>query len=901
LALGLAQHLHHERQQFLDGLKVCGLVRHEVLNPTLPLSLLDLGVGMNLHDKRSLGWERGLVSGHRFAPECRFLKSPRAFRFPLGIRARVRTIVFVVRVRGSCASVFTSTSPEHEPRYAQATNMSKGGFPRPGRYSTVARGSGIGPNGSDSGSISVQICALVVQQENTTDTQPEVEPELRFGPFRLEAAKQLRRGDQPVDLRRQSLALLRYLAERPGRLVKKEELLKQLWPGIYVSSMVVRVCVREIRLALEDDATQPQFIETVGAQGYRFIAPLATTPPVSGSGFQVSSLQIEDKGRRLGTWNLKLETPFVGREHELAQLQAWYERVQQAERQIIFVSGEAGIGKTTLVEHFLAQAPAGGVVRIGRGHCIEQYEHGEAYLPVLQALQQLCRAPDGEQVVAILRRYAPLWLVQLSGMIEVDEREKLQRQVQGTSPQRMLREFVEAVEVLATETTVILFLEDLQWSDAATLELLAYLAQRREPARLLVIGTYRSAETVTSEHSLRQVVQELMGRGQCQELALELLTEMEVEAYLIQRLAGSPVVAVLWPVIHRCTEGNALFVVHFVNYLIQRGLLVETGGQWELQVKPATLEDLIPDHVQQLIAKQIEGLSKEVQQLLEVASVVGMTFTASEVAAVANCTLETTEAVYDELANQGRFLEVQGLAEWPDGSITVRYHFRHALYQQELYHRSGLAQRVRWHRQLGEHFATIYGERTQEIADELAFHFERGRDYRRAVLFCEQAGKQALQQGAYQKALGHGQAGITLLTQLPATAERDQLELRLRQLVSMALAASRGFTDNELEDNLQRARQLCRKLADETALVPVVIGLTRLYMFRAHRAALEELARQEEQLAERAPDAQVLVQLHTQLATIEMVCGRHARAEEHYQHVRAHYDPQAHQLIEACA
>src|SRR5262249_23215855 len=214
------------------------------------------------------------------------------------------------------------------------------------------------------------------------------------------------------------------------------------------------------------------------------------------------------------------------------------------------------------------------------------------------------------------------WLVQLSGVIAADELETLQRQVQGSSPQRMLREFAQAIEKLAAEAPLILFFEDLQWSDAATLKLLAYLAQLREPAQLLVIGTYRPAETVTTSHALRGVLQELVGRGQCHELALELFTEAEVEAYLRQRLAGSPVAEVLWPVMYRRTEGNALFVTHFVNYLIQRGLLAKVGSQWELQAEPATLEELIPEHVQRLIAGHIEGLSREVQQALAVASVV---------------------------------------------------------------------------------------------------------------------------------------------------------------------------------------------------------------------------------------------------------------------------------------
>ena len=145
---------------------------------------------------------------------------------------------------------------------------------------------------------------------------------------------------------------------------------------------------------------------------------------------------------------------------------------------------------------------------------------GKANLPVLQALQQLCRAPHGDQVIAILRRYAP-WLVQLTGVIGADELARLQLQVQGSSPQRMLREFADVMEVLAAETPVILLLDDLQWSDAATVELLEYLAQRRERARLLVIGCYRPGDVVLNRHPLRRVLQKLIGRGQCQELALE--------------------------------------------------------------------------------------------------------------------------------------------------------------------------------------------------------------------------------------------------------------------------------------------------------------------------------------------------------------------------------------------
>ena len=734
--------------------------------------------------------------------------------------------------------------------------------------------------------------------ETNAKTQQMVETTLSFGPFRLEATKQLWRGEHCIDLRRQSLALLRYLAERPGQVVTKKELLTQLWSGLYVSPTVVRVCVREIRAALGDDAKQPQFIETLGTQGYRFIASLSTTSPVLPSYLSTpcpKSHGVQDQP--LTTDSGKLSTPFVRREDELAQLQKWYARVQQSEPQLIFVSGEAGIGKTSLVERFLAHAKAGEPVRIGRGNCVEQAGPGEAYLPVLQALQQLCRAPDGEQVVAALRRYAPLWLLQLSGVIDADEQEKLQRHVHGSSPHRMVRELAHALKEVTAESPLIFFFDDLQWSDPATLDFIAYLGQAREPIRLLVIGTYRPTDTIVSGSPLHGVVQELNGRRQAQELALELLTQPEVEAYLRHCLAGSPVVEVLGPVIHRRTEGNALFVMHFVDYLLQQDVLVETTGGWELQAEPGVLEELIPANVHQLLLKQIEGFSPEVQHLLAVASVVGPTFTAREAAIVLNRPLEAIEAVYDQLAAQEHLIEARDLAECTNGAVTVRYQFRHTLYQQVLYHRIGLAQQVRWHRQLGEHFATLFGKCTQEIAEEVAVHFERGREYRRAILFRQEAGKDTLQQSAYQQALRHGQVGITLLSQLPATPERAQLELRLRQLVSAALAMSRGFTDEELQEHLHRAQQLGHELHDEGALVSVMIHRTRRSVWHAGRAAVDELAQQEEALAARLTDRQLQLQLHTQLAWIKLLGGKHTSVAEHYDFIRTHYDPHAGQFV----
>src|SRR5262249_9706723 len=199
----------------------------------------------------------------------------------------------------------------------------------------------------------------------------EPEPSLAFGPFRLDGTQGgLWQGDQAIALRPQSLALLRYLVAHAGRLVTKAEVRQHVWAGTHITDTVLRVSVHEIRQALGDVAAAPRYLETVGRQGYRFLlgAALENPPP-----------------RTTG--------PLVGGQDDVAALAQWLERAAHGARQLVLLSGEAGIGKTTVVEMVLAhRGPARGV-RIAWGQCVEHYGEGEAYLPLLEALGQLCRGP----------------------------------------------------------------------------------------------------------------------------------------------------------------------------------------------------------------------------------------------------------------------------------------------------------------------------------------------------------------------------------------------------------------------------------------------------------------------------------------------------------------------------
>ena len=222
-----------------------------------------------------------------------------------------------------------------------------------------------------------------------------------FGPFRFDLTmERLWREEREIPLRARAKAVLRYLVTHPGRVIPREEFAQHVWTETHVSKTALRICLWEIRQALGDQVATPQYIETVGQQGYRFVAQMAVP----------------------GADSSAPPSPFVGRQAELAGLQECLAQAQQGQPRLVFVTGDAGVGKTALVQQFLAQAQARGAVWVGQGQCIEHAGPGEAYLPLLEALGRCGRAPEGEQLLTALRRAAPTWLVHLPLLREAHER-----------------------------------------------------------------------------------------------------------------------------------------------------------------------------------------------------------------------------------------------------------------------------------------------------------------------------------------------------------------------------------------------------------------------------------------------------------------------------------------------
>ena len=730
------------------------------------------------------------------------------------------------------------------------------------------------------------------------------EPSIVFAPFRLDLHnEQLWRDNTLVPVRPKPFAVLAYLATHPDRLVTATELREAVWPDTYVSEGLLRTYIREVRHLLDDDAEQPRFIETIPRRGYRFL------PAVVRSQQSVVSSPLSFPHSSLLTAHSSV---LVGRDRELAQLHGWLANARSGTRQVVFVQGEPGIGKTTLVDAFLggfgnwewgsgssppqspnpkSQSPEP-APWIARGQCIEHYGAGEAYLPVLEALGQLCRQPGGEQIVTLLHRYAPTWLVQMPALIDDAEFETLQRRVQGATRERMLREMAEALEALTAEQPLVLVLEDLHWSDHSTLDLLTLLAQRRGPARLLVLATYRPADVVVSGHLLRAIKQELQVRGQCHELPLGFLTTAEVSQYLAARFLQQQFPAELAAILHQSTEGNPLFMITVVDDWIRQGVLSETEGQWRLAVKVEELAARVPESLRQMIEKQLERLTPEEQRMVEVASVVGGEFTTATVAAGLREQMAAVEAWCEGLAKRGQFLQVRGTETLTDGTVTGSYGFLHALYQQVLYERLAALRRLQLHRRIGEWQETTSGKRANEIAAELAVHFERGQDYQRAVRYLGLASKNAGRKYALQEVVALLNKGLDLLKTLPDTPERARHEINMLTALGSALMAIEGQAAPEAEHVYTRARALCQQIGETSQLLLVLGELEGFYLARAELATACQLGEQLLTLAQRQQDPLLLARAHMSLGLPVFWLGAPALAREHLESALALYHPQ---------
>jgi DNA-binding winged helix-turn-helix (wHTH) protein/predicted ATPase len=637
--------------------------------------------------------------------------------------------------------------------------------------------------------------------------------QLQFGPFALGGEPDcLRRGPEPIKLRPKSLQMLRYLSERPGQFVSKDELLDRVWNGRIVSDSGLRLCVGEIRAALGDDAKIPHYLETIVGEGYRFLEGAegkAPYPDTTG--------------------------PIVGRDAELRRLDDSYRLAVAGHTQFALLGGEPGIGKTTLVNSFLDLTSRDHDADVIQGQCIIHHGKQEAYGPMLEAIAAFWH--DKNDTTGLIRefeRHAPGWLLQMPEMLDAMLFERVKRRAEGMSPGRMVREFCQLVATLVEKKPLIIVVEDLHWADVSTIDLLASLAEH-DNLPLMILGTYRPADAVLYCQSLRDTVKELKGRGLCQELLLELLTESDLASYLSGRLNGE-VSDDLTERLYRRIDGNPLFMVKLVEELIRTQSLVCHDGLWCVGNQAGMLETDIPESLQSLISRYLEALPQAHREMLEVASVVGMDFSAAAMTDVLAKTVEEIESTCENLSTASQFIEAGKLLTWPDGTLTGSYRFQHHLYLEVIYSQIAEARQARIHLKIGKRLEAGYGKRASEIAASLASHFKLGHDLDRAIGYCRLSAEQALGRHAYSIAIDELRAVLDNLGQIPETTERNQKQLDCLILLGSTLIAVKGYTLPEVEQTFSHALEICDSMPDSEMKFSALWNLAGFHIARGELA-----------------------------------------------------------------
>ena len=651
-----------------------------------------------------------------------------------------------------------------------------------------------------------------------------------FGPYELDrSAGQLRCGGVTIALRPKTWAVLCFLIDHAGRLVSKDELIAHLWGGEAVSDTVPGISVAELRRVLKDNPRQPQYIETVHGRGFRFCAVLEPVAAISsGSGIEwpaAAGALAEPLGH------------FVGRASELVQIDAFFAARDGA--RVLFLAGEPGIGKTSLLNAALARVAASDRcgMAIGRGQCPPHFGRGYPFLPMIGALEDLCRG--GAHRRDLLRTLAPWWYAQLRHVPVGDT----STAGSETTPPQPDRELDELVNFAQAASPLILAFEDLHCADHATLDLLVVLAEHPGLPQCRVLGTYRPTEAIATKHPIGRARREMERHGRARELMLTGLDQAGVAAYVAARLSGAVCPDWLSADLLARSSGNPLFLTVSVEYLINAGGLAPNEGvQVVATERYPQLSREIPDTLRELVLQRFVEHTPHDQTVLAHASVVGLDADAAAIAATLDESVAVVDADCAALARSSTFLRRNGESLWPNGSLSGRYTFRHPLYQRVLYDELAPAARSLAHRRIATALIDAFDAQVPAVAAVIADHFDRAHMLPEAIDYHRRAARYASQQHASSDALVHLHRALAL--QKDSGSGGAEGEAAILSELGSTLPAVEGLTGSAFGALFARARRLHAGSADVLEAATTLAGLAIATLVGGNARDAESLARE---------------------------------------------------------
>lgn len=714
---------------------------------------------------------------------------------------------------------------------------------------------------------------------------------VRFGPFIVNLRSgELRKAGRKLKLQEQPFKILAMLLERAGEVVTREELRKKLWSdNTFVDfDHGINMNIAKIREALGDSSEDPQFVETLGRRGYRFVAAVQ---PVSEE--VISGLRFSPTKELL----LPPSRTFVGREKERAELASAFESVVGGRGMMACVAGEPGIGKTALVHDFLSHLEASNrEFGLAVGRCSQRLAGEEAYLPLLEALESLLC--NNDCVAHKLRELAPSWYAQLFPLPESDATDAaLKAYLKATTQERVKRELAAFFLEITRESPLVLFLDDVHWTDPSTVDLLAYLGTKFDSMKILVIVTYRSSELLLLKHPFMGVKRDLQLHAACREIGVEFLSPDDVQRYITLEFPGNCFPREFTRLIHARTEGNPLFMVDLLSYLRERKVITEDGANenWRLAQSLPDLSRNIPQSVSSVIEQKIERLSERDREVLTAAAVEGYEFDSAALAQALETDAIEIEEILDPLERAHAFVKRVGEDELPGGALTVRYRFVHVLYQDAFCASLPPTRRGVLSATLAQALEALYDGRRSTIASRLAFLYEAARKPDRALDYFLLAAQNAARIFANQEAIALARRGLALLGKIPDTQGRTRKELDLQVTLAFSLLWTLGYASPETGASMNRARELCETLGDAASLFPVIWGLWHYYAIgKADLKSADKATEHLWSISQNLNDPALMLGAHVSSAFTLQHLGELIASRRHFEEAARYYDSAQH-------